>query len=72
MLICALTVACALVIWTSTHIPHSAMDDFMRQTSLKHIFCGVLAIQMHWLMQSVAADIWRTHTSVTSQLHHIP
>ena len=42
------------------------MDDIVRQTSLKHIFAGIVAIQMYWFMQYMAGDIWGTHMS---QLH---
>ena len=45
MLLCAFTVACALVICTS-HTPHSAMDDVMWQFSFKRLFTGVIGMQM--------------------------
>jgi len=47
------------------------MDDLMWQLSFKRLFCGVIAMQMWWVMGAIASDMWRTNTSVAIQLHHI-
>ena len=79
MFICLLCVECCYVrsqlhVHLSFGHPHSAiaMDGVMWQLSFKNIFTGVIGIQMYWFMGSMAKDMWRTHTSVTIQLHHIP
>ena len=47
------------------------MDDLMEQLSFKRLFCAVIAMQMLWVVQAIASDMWRTNASGAIQLHHV-